>query len=131
MVSKLGVLDGDAKQKIKEQEAQGLANVFRGRVESSCGELFKQWTVTKFTGDCFKEMLAKIQTSEGRSIDATDPVKATYLHLWVARVGKSNEWECSIALDKSAEDPLDEDDPEFEELQEDEQMCSSDSCAVM
>lgn len=130
-LAKLGCLYGDTKQKMKEQEAQGLANVFRHRVEGKCGELFREWTVSKFVGDCHRTMLATIQTSERHGLDSADPVKATYLHLWVERRGKSNQWDIAIALDKSVEDLLDEDDPTFEELEEDEHICAMDACAVM
>lgn len=128
-LDKLGDQYSDAKLRIKKQEAQGLANVFRRRIETECDESFEDWTVLNFTGDCFRSMLAKVQTREARDNDS-----AMYLHLWVERRGKSNHWDIFIALNKSAEDALDEDDPDLEELDDEERLCAiiePDSCAVM
>lgn len=130
-LAKLGALYGDTKQKFKEQEAQGLASVFRGRVETECGERFEDWTVTKFHGDCHTAMLAKVQTRQDYGLDSEFPVKASYLHLWVERRGKSKQWDCAIALSKSVEDLLDEDDLAFEELEDEEPLCVLESCVVM
>eukprot|EP00929_Paragymnodinium_shiwhaense_P116457 TRINITY_DN86023_c0_g1_i1.p1 TRINITY_DN86023_c0_g1~~TRINITY_DN86023_c0_g1_i1.p1 ORF type:complete len:171 (+),score=52.65 TRINITY_DN86023_c0_g1_i1:143-655(+) len=89
-------------------EAQKLADFFKPRIEMVLedDDDMEEYTVEKHSGDMHRRFLAKVRISEDN-----------YLHLCARRsVKKHGDWVCFYALDKDVDDPLVEQDPDYDEL---------------
>eukprot|EP00401_Gymnodinium_catenatum_P043356 CAMPEP_0117557318 /NCGR_PEP_ID=MMETSP0784-20121206/52265_1 /TAXON_ID=39447 /ORGANISM="" /LENGTH=224 /DNA_ID=CAMNT_0005354625 /DNA_START=78 /DNA_END=750 /DNA_ORIENTATION=+ len=95
-----------ARKSVQRLEAQKLADAFKPRVEAAMeNELLEEYSVSQHGGDLYKRFLAKLHLGRGK-----------YLHLYARRTGRGEDWDCKYALWKTMEDPLSENDPDYEDL---------------
>mmetsp|Transcript_10510 Transcript_10510/g.22180 ORF Transcript_10510/g.22180 Transcript_10510/m.22180 type:complete len:160 (+) Transcript_10510:125-604(+) len=115
-----------AKNHFRKQEAQGLVDIFRQRIENALEETFDEFTVTEYQGDFVRKAFAKVRIS--------DENVQNFVHIYAVRVARGENWTCRLAPWKEEDDPLEQNEDEYEDLPE-RSRCSQkfgdlDGCAV-
>merc|ERR1712232_367370 len=99
-----------------------------GRIEEAMDEAFDLFTVVDFAGDLYRKAICKVRISEDE-----------YLHILTTKTSKAEAWYCRYSLIKSLEDPILDNDEDYDDLIEREHCAktlpgcsaSNDLCVVM
>ncbi|CAE8585889.1 unnamed protein product [Polarella glacialis] len=104
-----------AKNFFGRAEAQGVADLFRSRVEQELEEDFDRWLVTEYVGDLVRKAFLKVRVC-GNDHDPE------FVHLFAIRYRKGEAWVVRFAPYKTEQDPLGQAPEDYEDLPE-RRMC--------
>mmetsp|Transcript_73846 Transcript_73846/g.171284 ORF Transcript_73846/g.171284 Transcript_73846/m.171284 type:complete len:157 (+) Transcript_73846:179-649(+) len=102
-----------AKRFLQQKEAQGLADMFREKIERAVDEEFSEWTVIDCKGDMMRKAFAKIKVDEGE-----------YVHLYALRLSREEPWTCRYAANKCEADEIEQAEDDYESLGEQAERCT-------
>mmetsp|Transcript_146496 Transcript_146496/g.365319 ORF Transcript_146496/g.365319 Transcript_146496/m.365319 type:complete len:163 (+) Transcript_146496:324-812(+) len=110
----------------QQAEAQAFAHGLRERIQEAAEEDFEEWNVVEHRGDFVRKAVVKMLVNSG---------EGEYVHIFALRPSRGEKWKCRFACGKAKEDPLEEQDDDYESLpdpgcgQSVEEACTA--CSLM